>query len=169
MNNDPYSEPVKILRPSRICSFDETHTEISGTEVGSRKKIVVVRAAEWITREDGTKVLKKKSADREMIVNKSAAVLTQVGGSCADGRALPQMNIIPAKSIDPLVTLNSAKCGFEKFVKYDNISSFYDDYPLSERGSTSDISFEPEKYTRVSAHYESQKQEAIWSCNDSGG
>ena len=85
------SEPLIITKPGRMVSFDETHLFLTGKENVGRKKMLVVKDA-------------RGSADRDMVVNKCAANLTQVGGSCADGRALPQLAIIPGKSIDPMMT-----------------------------------------------------------------
>jgi len=133
--------------------------------------MLVVRNLKKITGINGHKVIQKRNCDREMVVNKSAAVLTQVGGSSADGRALPQFNILPAKSIDPFITRNSCVSHFPRFNKYDQQTDFYGAHEATFNISNDNIFRSLRGDTSVSQFYQhiDTPQPAIWTCNDSGG
>jgi len=99
-SNTPLSEPVLIQKPTRIVSFDETHLFLTGKENVGRKKMLVVKG-------DG------RRNNKDLVVNKCSANLTQVGGSDGSGRALPQFNIVPALSLDPLITRDSVTSDYQ--------------------------------------------------------
>ena len=92
--------PELIQKPTRIVSFDETHLFLTGKENVGRKKMLVVKG-------DG------RRNNKDLVVNKCSANLTQVGGSDGSGRALPQFNIVPALSLDPLITRGSVTSDFQ--------------------------------------------------------
>ena len=122
--NTPMSEPVIIDKPSRMASFDETHLHLTGTKNVGRKKTLCVKGKNG------------QSTSRDMIVNKCSANLTQVGGSAGDGKALPQMAIVPGKSLDPLITKNSPK---SHFVDENNESGYLTTiYSANESGGMTD-------------------------------
>ena len=71
----PLSEPIKIMKPGRIASMDETRLTNDTTEVGKQKK---------------NRILKGKVDDSgDVLVNKGGGDGTGIGGSTADGLDLP--------------------------------------------------------------------------------
>ena len=85
-NSDPSThagQPIKILKPSRIVSFDETRVEMDMTKASKHKKerTIVDRTAPEYDRSDS-------------LAAKGGVSGTGVGGSTADGRTLPALFVL---------------------------------------------------------------------------
>jgi len=70
----PYSERIKIAKPERICSMDETRLTNDTT---SKSKAKINRS------------IVAKGGSREVLANKGGGDGTGIGGSTADGKDLP--------------------------------------------------------------------------------
>mmetsp|Transcript_39982 Transcript_39982/g.80112 ORF Transcript_39982/g.80112 Transcript_39982/m.80112 type:complete len:154 (-) Transcript_39982:1085-1546(-) len=92
----PYSEELKITKPGRIASMDETCLTNDTTEVGKSKSNKVLASAE------------KKDAGG-CLVNKGGGDGTGIGGSTSDGQDLP-MSLMCHTVADPAQASQMRQC-----------------------------------------------------------
>ena len=99
--SNPMDEPIKIIHPERIFSFDETRLELDCTKGGKGKK--------------DRGVFGKAADDHDVLVTMSSSTTTAVCGRTGDGKALP-----------PYIVFNSGNTlssGWTRDIKSDVLDS----------------------------------------------
>ena len=93
----PYSERLRIVKPDRIASMDETRLTNDTTEKNKSKA--------------NRSIVGIKADTRETLVNKGGGDGTAVGGSTMDGRDLPGVLFSPVHQLHAYVQCHLDSCG----------------------------------------------------------
>ena len=93
---EPLSEKIKIIKPERIFSFDETRIQMDMADAKFKSKTLKI----VVDKRSTTGAHDKGNPNRDVVVSKGGGDASGVGGSTAAGDALPAMFIVAGESLD---------------------------------------------------------------------